>query len=623
MTTGAGIVSLTNGKLMVSGQCVLSDVHDNVSSTPVASNDDVLCDGAFTGDKSDHKGSLGVLPVGKLLQGFTFHESLSLQDVVDDAVDGQLWLRHSLRDPISGISELFFKGNEQNEMIICLESGDPSIDTFNGSHLVFAVSGSNPFDVVTYAVKAIEKYEKTFCHLERKKIPDTINWFGWCTWDAFYTDVTEEGLKLGLESFKKGGIAPKFLIIDDGWQSVVMDPTGIESKAEDTAQREAFCKHKFRKHPKEGHAEKELGCGLQRIVAEIKEQHANLVYRMSYPGGQANGVCNVLKSIMTNGVGLVKPEKAYDFYNDLHSYLASTGVDGVKVDAQTILETLGKGHGRRVNLARKYHEALEASIASNFSDNDIISCMSNNTDSLYSGKKTAIMRASDDFFPRDPASHTIHVASSQHPMAEYHGAARAVGGCAIYVSDKPECHDFNLLKKVSLPDSSILRASYRGGQQGIACFLTLLEIKKKNLLKMWNLNSFSGVIGVFNCQGAGWCQKTITGSITAKDVDYLPRVADDGWSGDTIVYTHRGGEVVHLPKNSSYSMALNPRGYDVFTVVPVKSLSNGAKFAPIGLLETFNSRGAISDMKQGSGLVTFALEVPDEDLYLRSIIIKF
>jgi len=33
------------------------------------------------------------------------------------------------------------------------------------------------------------------------QIPDMINWFGWCTWDAFYTDVTEEGLKLGLERF--------------------------------------------------------------------------------------------------------------------------------------------------------------------------------------------------------------------------------------------------------------------------------------------------------------------------------------------------------------------------------------------------------------------------------------
>lgn len=29
----------------------------------------------------------------------------------------------------------------------------------------------------------------------------------------------------------------------------------------------------------------------------------------------------------------------------------------------------------------------------------------------HSAKKAAVIRASDDFFPRDPASHTIHVAS--------------------------------------------------------------------------------------------------------------------------------------------------------------------------------------------------------------------
>uniref|UniRef100_A0A8R7Q1R8 Uncharacterized protein n=1 Tax=Triticum urartu TaxID=4572 RepID=A0A8R7Q1R8_TRIUA len=43
-------------------------------------------------------------------------------------------------------------------------------------------------------------------------------------------------------------------------------------------------------------------------------------------------------------------------------------------------------------------------------------------------------------------------------MAEYHAAAWAVGGCAIYVSDKPENHDFDLLRKLVFPDGSILRA---------------------------------------------------------------------------------------------------------------------------------------------------------------------
>lgn len=36
-------------------------------------------------------------------------------------------------------------------------------------------------------------------------------------------------------SFEKGGIPPKFVIIDDGWQSVAMDPTGLQFIADNTA----------------------------------------------------------------------------------------------------------------------------------------------------------------------------------------------------------------------------------------------------------------------------------------------------------------------------------------------------------------------------------------------------
>ncbi|MCI18628.1 putative galactinol-sucrose galactosyltransferase 2-like, partial [Trifolium medium] len=47
---------------------------------------------------------------------------------------------------------------------------------------------------------------------------------------------------------------------------------------------------------------------------------------------------------------------------------------------------------------------------------------------------------------------------SLHPAAEYHAAARAISGGPIYVSDKPGRHNFDLLKKLVLPDGSVLRA---------------------------------------------------------------------------------------------------------------------------------------------------------------------
>ncbi|CAA3005215.1 probable galactinol--sucrose galactosyltransferase 1 [Olea europaea subsp. europaea] len=554
-------------------------------------------------------------------------------------------------------------------------------------------------------------------------MPDMLNWFGWCTWDAFYTDVTSEGVKQGLKSFEKGGILPKFIIIDDGWQSVGMDPTSVEAKADNTANfanRLTNIKenHKFQKDGKENERVEDPTMGIRHIVAEIKDKHSikyayvwhaltgywggvrpgvagmehyesKMSYPVSSPGVQSNEPCDALNSIVKNGLGLVNPDKVYNFYNELHSYLASAGIDGVKVDVQNILETLGAGHGGRVKLARKYHQALEASISRNFPGNGIISCMSHNTDGLYSAKRTAVIRASDDFWPSDPASHTIHISSvayntvflgefmqpdwdmfhSVHPMAEYHGAARAVGGCAIYVSDKPGKHDFNLLKKLVLPDGSILRAKFPG-RPTRDCLFSDPARDGESLLKIWNLNDFSGVVGVFNCQGAGWCkvEKTnrihdeqpgaITGIIRAKDVDYLSRISDDRWQGDAILYSHLQGDLVYLPNNTSLPITLKAREYEVFTVVPVKQMSGGITFTPIGLIKMFNSGGAIKELdyeseqmgtvsmkvrgcglfgayssvrpkritvdceevefeyEEASGFIKFSLRIPEQELYL-------
>lgn len=51
-----------------------------------------------------------------------------------------------------------------------------------------------------------------------KQLPDVARRLGWCTWDAFYTDVSAQGIIGGLESFKQAGLQPRWIIIDDGWQ---------------------------------------------------------------------------------------------------------------------------------------------------------------------------------------------------------------------------------------------------------------------------------------------------------------------------------------------------------------------------------------------------------------------
>ncbi|KAF5750210.1 galactinol--sucrose galactosyltransferase 2 isoform X1 [Tripterygium wilfordii] len=672
-------ISINDGKLVVHGKTILTGVPDNIVLTPGSGAG--LVPGAFIGATASHSKSFHVFPMGVLEDlrficcfrfklwwmtqrmgkcgkdvpletQFMLIESKNGGEGVDQ--DDSQTIYTVVLPLLEGQFRAALQGNEKNGLEICMESGDNAVETNQGLYLVYMHAGPNPFEVINQAVKAVEKHMQTFLHREKKKLPSFLDWFGWCTWDAFYTDVTAKGVEDGLASLSKGGTPPRFLIIDDGWQQIEKKEKEAECVVQEGAQfasRLTGIKEnsKFQKNGQNN----EQSSGLKHVVEDAKQRHnvknvyvwhalagywggvkpaaagmehydTALAYPVSSPGVLGNQPDIVMDSLAVHGLGLVHPRKVFNFYNELHSYLASCGVDGVKVDVQNIIETLGAGHGGRVSLTRAYMQGLEASIARNFSDNGCISCMCHNTDGIYSAKQTAVVRASDDYYPRDPASHTIHISSvayntlflgefmqpdwdmfhSLHPAADYHAAARAIGGCPIYVSDKPGNHNFELLKKIVLPDGTVLRAQLPG-RPTRDCLFADPARDGTSLLKLWNANKCSGVVGVFNCQGAGWCKVekkirihdtspgTLTGSVRATDVDVIAQLAGADWEGQTIVYAYRSGEVIQLPKGSSVPVTLKVLEYELFHFCPVKDITANISFAPIGLLDMFNSGGAV------------------------------
>lgn len=52
-----------------------------------------------------------------------------------------------------------------------------------------------------FKCRVLEKHKGTFSHIENKKTPAHLDWFGWCTWDAFYTEVSPKGIKEGLQRY--------------------------------------------------------------------------------------------------------------------------------------------------------------------------------------------------------------------------------------------------------------------------------------------------------------------------------------------------------------------------------------------------------------------------------------
>ena len=123
--------------------------------------------------------------------------------------------------------------------------------------------------------------------------------------------------------------------------------------------------------------------GVRPGAAGMERYRSSMQFPKISPGVAENDPGMTTDWITAQGVGLVHPRAVYRFYDEQHAYLAAAGVDGVKVDEQCILETLGAGHGGRAQLTRQYHQALDASVAKNFPENGIIACMSHNTDALY------------------------------------------------------------------------------------------------------------------------------------------------------------------------------------------------------------------------------------------------
>lgn len=84
---------------------------------------------------------------------------------------------------------------------------------------------------------------------------------------------------------------------------------------------------------------------------------------------------------MYAGVGIA--ENPYGLYSAMHSYLASSAVDGVKVDCQAGVGLVGSELGGGPAAARRFQAALEDSIALHFPGNHAINCMCHSSENFY------------------------------------------------------------------------------------------------------------------------------------------------------------------------------------------------------------------------------------------------
>ncbi|EPS58292.1 stachyose synthetase variant 1, partial [Genlisea aurea] len=620
-------------------------------------------------------------------------------------------------------------GSNRGEVLISVESGSAAVRASSFASCAYFHVGDNPYTLLRDAFAVIRVHSGTFRLREEKSPPRIYDKFGWCTWDAFYLTVEPVGVWNGVRSLAENGIPPRFLIIDDGWQSINFDTEDPYEDSTDLSglgsqmlcrlyrfeENEKFAKYQegtmsgpdapefdqakhdqmFKAMVKLAEQKKALveagfpeeaaklppatiieylkekpgvrRGGLKALISDLKKEFKGLddfyvwhalcgawggirpetthlkskVTRAKMAAGLEDTMTDLaVVMVEKGGIGLVDPSQAADLYESMHSYLADAGITGVKVDVIHTLEYVGEEYGGRVELAKKYYDGISKSLRKNFGGTGLIASMEQCNDFFFLGTNQISMgRVGDDFWFEDPNGdpmgvywlqgvHMVHCSynslwqgqfihpdwdmfQSDHLCAEFHAGSRAICGGPVYVSDKVGYHNFELLRKLVFPDGTILRCQHFALPTRDLLFENPLY-DGETPLKLWNLNKFGGVIGIFNCQGAGWypeehrskafpeCYKKVSGSFSANDVEWECKdfTAEFRNNEKFVLYLHKA-ETLHLSGAKDHvEITLQPSSFELVTVAPVYKFGGRIEFAAVGLENMFNTGGAVESVKR-------------------------
>lgn len=83
-------------------------------------------------------------------------------------------------------------------MFLRIESGDKSVMAERWGQALYIAAGWDPFELVDRAVSDAASLSGGAKARSEKKLPPSLDVFGWCTWDAFYSKISSKGEKYSL-----------------------------------------------------------------------------------------------------------------------------------------------------------------------------------------------------------------------------------------------------------------------------------------------------------------------------------------------------------------------------------------------------------------------------------------
>ena len=430
--------------------------------------------------------------------------------------------------------------------------------------------------------RAIEKLMKVFTRVTCSKLRDEkhrpliMDGLGWCSWNAFTTDVTAEGIISIITKLKRRGIKVKWIIVDDGWQNEItthVKASGIPGwmvRVLDSIKPD----------------EKKFPNGFSGFVQQIKSTGVDFVglwHTLNlHWGGFSENVCKELdaEAFLNPFTNTYQPPLdligALKLYKAFASYLEKEGFDFVKVDNQWVIHPLTYGSAFLGSASSAVEKALQ--LAFSHKGLDILNCMSMAPENYSNYFWSNIMRISEDYVPfwRDGAKlHAIynayntlflnHIIYPDYDMwitydeaSRLHAVLRAFSGGPIYITDREvEKTDIELLNMLTLPNGEVIRVDFPAIPTRDILFENPYISDK--LLKLASRANGVPVIAVFNVSRE---DKELEDVIK---LDQLPFVVDKENVVYYMIFARKGGKLDHEIK-----LKLKPLDCEVVLLKSVK-----------------------------------------------------
>jgi hypothetical protein len=318
---------------------------------------------------------------------------------------------------------------------------------------------------------------------------------GWCSWNAFYTNLSYEKILESVQTLRGLGIRPDFVIIDDGWGRYRSRMLASLEPRLDLA-------------------------GLVRGLKELGVRKVGLWHALQ---GYWMGVdCErELSTEGTDGRRIPKQE----FFEKWYERMREWGIDFVKVDNQydlvsSFLDLMPVEEAADRLLGWIY----EASRKELF----ILNCMAMVPECLVNFR-TPLCRASFDYPPDSKDLQKKHLLASFYNslwlsqtcvpdfdmfessgrFALTHAQARVLSGGPVYVTDEPRRVEARLLHRLCLDDGTIAGVDF----PALPCDDSLFQdpYSYPVPLKVFSRVEGTGIVGVFNLNREGKKERVSVG----------------------------------------------------------------------------------------------------------------